>query len=65
MMIPVVYSSGTHDLVKPEMLNRLLSSGEIAEFKRTTGWVKVGNDPIRQMQQGNYPGRFDRRHHAA
>lgn len=65
MMIPVVYKTGTHDVVKPELLNRLLVKGEIAEFKRTTGWVKVGNDPIRNLRQGYYPEIFNRRQHVA
>lgn len=64
MMIPVVYNSGTHDIVKAEQLNRLLGSGLIEQFKRATGWVKVGIDPIRKIRQEDYPESFERRHHA-
>jgi hypothetical protein len=65
MMIPVVYNSGTHDIVKAELLNRLLGSGMIEQFKRATGWVKVGIDPIRKIRHEDYPESFDRRQHAA
>ena len=65
MMIPVVYHSGTHDIVKAELLNRLLGSGVIMQFKRATGWVKVGIDPIRKIRQEDYPERLDRRQYAA
>lgn len=65
MMIPVVYNTGTHDIVKSEMLNRLLTNGVIAEFKRSTGWVKVGSAPIRRICQEDYPEKFDRRLHPA
>jgi len=62
MMVHVVYSSGMHDMVKTEVLNRLLASGEVLQFKRTNGWVNVGLDPIRQIRQENYPADHDRRH---
>lgn len=62
MMIPVVYKTGKHDIVKSEMLNRLLVYGVVAEFKRSTGWVKVGSEPIRKIRQEDYPENFNRRH---
>lgn len=62
MMIPVVYKTGKHDIVKSEMLNRLLLYGVVAEFKRSTGWVKVGSEPIRKIRQEDYPEKFNRRH---
>lgn len=65
MMVPVVYNSGTHDIIKAELLNRLLGNGVIAQFKRATGWVKVGSDPIRKIRQEDYPVSLDRRQHAA
>lgn len=64
MMIPVVYKTGTHDIVKSEILNRLLGNGVIDQFKRATGWVKVGSDPIRKIRQEVYPEEHDRRQHA-
>lgn len=65
MMIQVIYNSGTHDMIKAEHLNRLLLNGEIDQFKRTTGWVKVGHDPIRNIRQGHYSLGQDRRHRDA
>lgn len=64
MMIPVVYNTGKHDIVKSELLNRLLGNGVIYQFKRNTGWVKVGTDPIRKIRQEDYPESLDRRHRA-
>lgn len=61
MMIQVIYNSGRHDMIKTEHLNRLLVNGEIDQFRRTTGWVKVGFDPIRKIRQENYPMNQDRR----
>lgn len=61
MMLPVIYNSGTHDIIKTEHLNRLLINGEIDQFRRNTGWVKVGIDPIRRFRQENYPMGQDRR----
>jgi len=52
MMIQVFYNTGTHDMVKPETLNNLLVNGVIAQFKRSTGWVKVGRDRIRNIPEG-------------
>jgi hypothetical protein len=65
MMIPVVYNSGTYDIVKAELLNRLLGSGMIMQFKRATGWVKVDSDPIRKIRQEEYSDSYDRRQHTA
>jgi len=65
MMIPVVYNTGTHDIVKSEMLNRLLMNGVVDKFKRSTGWVKVGIEPIRRIRKEDYAEKFDRRHHDA
>lgn len=64
MMIQVFYNTGTHDMVKAETLNRLLVTGVIDQFKRATGWVKVGRDQIRKIPENQYPESFDRRHHS-
>ena len=61
MMIQIIYNTGTYDMIKSEHLNRLLVNGEVAQFKRSTGWIKVGRDPIRKIRQENYPASFDRR----
>jgi hypothetical protein len=64
MMIPVQYNDGRHDMVKPQLLDRLLNSRRVVGFKRSSGWVTVGSDPIRGQErrrsQVAYTGR-DRR----
>jgi hypothetical protein len=61
MMIQVKYRSGKYDVVKTEILNRLLSIGEIDQFRRRSGWAKVGRDPIRSTSQGIYRAETERR----
>ena len=47
MMIRVMYNNGSFDMVKPALLDNLLGSQKVTSFKRSTGWVVVGRDPIR------------------
>jgi hypothetical protein len=51
MMIRVQYSGGEYDYVRPEILDKKLTTGEIKKFSRSTGWVVVGRDPIRENAQ--------------
>lgn len=60
MMIQVLYSNGKYDLVKSQTLERLIDSKEIVQFKRSTGWVELGRDPIRGSQLEQYRG-YERR----
>lgn len=66
MMIPVKYSDGRHDLVKPQLLDRLLSDRKLAGFKRRNGWVEIGRDPVRGQARGRewriFAGRERRAH---
>ena len=48
MLIQVSYSDDSFDYVKDFMLDWLIESGAIIKFKRSTGWVQVGVDPIRK-----------------
>jgi hypothetical protein len=48
MLIPVVFSNGRQDMVKPFILERLIETKEITSFKRASGWVVIGRDSIRQ-----------------
>jgi hypothetical protein len=50
MLIQVSYTDDKYDFVKDFMLETLLASGSIAKFRRTTGWVQVGVDPIRKAR---------------
>ncbi|OHB26627.1 MAG: hypothetical protein A2X84_05020 [Desulfuromonadaceae bacterium GWC2_58_13] len=56
MMIRVVYKNGIHDTVVPEYLNFLLESDRIKMFRRSSGWVHVGVDPIRNQIAPSYNG---------
>lgn len=56
MMIRVMYSDGRFDMVKQDMLDRLLVQQGVTSFKRATGWAVVGRDPIRSRRQSDYQG---------
>jgi hypothetical protein len=47
MLIQVNYTDDRYDFVKDFMLETLIASGAIAKFRRTSGWVQVGVDPVR------------------
>lgn len=46
-MIQVRYKDGKYDMVKHTRLDQLITSGKILEFRRSSGWVRIGRDPIR------------------
>lgn len=56
MIIPVKYSDGTMDRVQSMLLDTLILSGVITKFKRSSGWVVVGEDPIRKSGNPNKRG---------
>ncbi|HBG05941.1 MAG TPA: hypothetical protein DDY22_10390 [Geobacter sp.] len=65
MLIQVNYADDRYDYVKDFMLEPLIKSGAITKFRRTSGWVRVGVDPIRKTRpDGPYLG-ADRRTSAA
>lgn len=47
MLIQVVYDDERFDYVKEFQLDALIESGKITRFKRRSGWVTIGVDPIR------------------
>lgn len=49
MLIHVIFKDRHHDYVKDFMLDFLIESKKIARFRRSTGWVAVGEDPIRKI----------------
>ena len=51
MLIQVMYPDNHHDFVKPNMLDTLIESQKISKFKRSTGWVVLGMDPVRQARR--------------
>ena len=57
MLIQVSYEDDRYDYVKDFMLDALIRSGSIAKFRRSSGWVQVGVDPIRKPQpESRYSG---------
>ena len=56
MLIRVRYKDGRIDLVPSKKLEELILMSEIEEFERTTGWVTLGEDPIRSTLRGSYRG---------
>jgi hypothetical protein len=50
MLIQVNYADDRYDYVKDFMLEPLIKSGAIAKFRRNSGWVRVGMDPIRKSR---------------
>ena len=47
MLIPIVLSGGQEDLVSKEELQFLLDVHQVELFKRSDGWVFVGQDKMR------------------
>ncbi|MDH3998278.1 MAG: hypothetical protein OET90_05510 [Desulfuromonadales bacterium] len=63
MMIRIMYSDGSFDMVKPMMLDMLLDGQRITSFKRSNGWAVVGRDTIRGSGNSSYRGSNRRTHH--
>jgi hypothetical protein len=55
MLIKVMYQNNEYSMVKPFLLDELITSGKITKFLRSEGWVTIGLDPIRGST-GYYKG---------
>lgn len=51
MILRVVYTNGETGLVKACDLDELIQDNQIVAFCRSDGWVRIGFDPVRYMQQ--------------
>jgi hypothetical protein len=47
MLIRVIYQSDKHDMVKPFILDSLISENKIKKFLRSDGWATIGTDRLR------------------
>ena len=47
MLIKVMYKNNEYAMVKPFLLDKLISSDKIIKFLRSEGWVTIGIDDIR------------------
>jgi hypothetical protein len=45
--IEATVGDGTHHLLTPSVLDVLLENNQVIKFKRSSGWVTVGIDPVR------------------
>jgi len=59
MKIEVIRRDNSVEIVEDYFLQILLDMDEVASFKRSTGWVTVGVDPIRNNRR-SYSGRDQR-----
>ena len=48
MLIQVIRADNQYDYVKDFMLDLLIASKQIVKFRRSSGWVTIGVDPIRK-----------------
>lgn len=60
MLIRVKYVDERFDMVRPEILDRLLEAGKVREFQRSDGWVIPGIGNVRRKNRAEYTG-TDRR----
>jgi hypothetical protein len=51
MLIQVNYTNKRFDYVKDIILDKLLAAGKITKFRRNSGWVTVGVDPVRKTKR--------------
>ena len=51
MLIQVNYADNRFDYVKDGLLEHLINSKKIKRFRRTSGWVSVGIDPLRKSRR--------------
>ncbi|NVN89811.1 MAG: hypothetical protein HXX11_04340 [Desulfuromonadales bacterium] len=47
MLIHVMYPDKKYDYVKDFMLDTLIESEKITSFRRSSGWIALGVDPVR------------------
>lgn len=66
--IEAIIGDGTHHLLTPSALDVLLETSQVVKFKRSSGWVTVGIDPVRfnnRREVSNLFNGHDRRRSAA
>ena len=51
MLIQVLRTGNRYDYVKDFMLDSLIESQGIVKFRRNTGWVTIGADPVRKNKR--------------
>lgn len=56
MLIRVKYVDERFDMVRPDILDRLLEAGKVQEFQRSDGWVMPGMGRLRGNSRNSYSG---------
>jgi hypothetical protein len=51
MLIQVSYPDNRFDYVKDSVLDVLIETGKICRFRRSSGWVTLGLDPVRTRKR--------------
>jgi hypothetical protein len=51
MLIQVNYPDNRFDYVKENILDTLIETKKIERFRRSTGWVTLGVDPVRTSRR--------------
>ncbi len=57
MLVPVMLRNGTEEIVSSQVLERMLEENQVTFFRRHSGWVVVGRDPLRGMGGELYVGK--------
>ncbi len=60
MLIQIFRTGNRYDYVKDFVLDSLIESKEIVKFRRSTGWVTIGADPIRRNKRDRLINDADR-----
>jgi hypothetical protein len=63
-IVRVEYEDKTYDYVSEKSLNKLIESNQIVKFKRISGWVTLGVDPLRNSNREHtyrYPNEIKKR----
>jgi len=51
MLIQVHYPDNRFDYVKENILDTLIETRKVARFRRSSGWVTLGVDPVRTAKR--------------
>jgi hypothetical protein len=54
MLIKVMYKDGKLGEIENYLLDDLIHSKKIKKFQRSSGWVTIGVDPIREVRREDY-----------
>ena len=53
LRIEVILRDGSHHHLAPRVLDIMLERDQVMQFKRSSGWVSVGVDPVRVKPRDN------------